>query len=138
MSDSESNAIRDAPGADVLLEWFGEWPSFHDANVLSIELNSSRTSCVRIHYWETTSEVDTKGYFVQQKHAVVSFLLENLKKIDLDGFSGQGIIFGLTLTRSEEGFQLDLDPCYGVAGTLTAEKIRIEIQPGAPPSGDLS
>jgi Immunity protein 50 len=125
--------IHDVPGADDLLKWFGKWPSFHDAEVLGIELNRKGASCLRIHTWEMTKEIDAKGYYVNRKHVVVSFFLENLKDVELAGFSSQNVVFGLTLTRVVGGFQLSLDPSYGVAGTLTAEKIRIEIQPGAPP-----
>ena len=44
----------------------------------------------------------------------------------------QNVIFGLSVTRSAEGMQLLLDPSYGVGGTLTAEAIRVEIEPGKP------
>jgi Immunity protein 50 len=133
MFDMGLELIHDVPGADDLLKWFGKWPSFHDAEVLGIELNRKGASCLRIHTWEMTKEIDAKGYYVNRKHVVVSFFLENLKDVELAGFSSQNVVFGLTLTRVVGGFQLSLDPSYGVAGTLTAEKIRIEIQPGAPP-----
>ena len=115
--------MRGVPGADALIEWFGRWPSFHDAEVLSINLNRSGPSCVRIHTWEMTSEVDARGYYVHQKNVIVSFFLEGLKDIEQAGFSHQ---------------ERDLQPdphahwkkdlvsvsgsCYGVAGTSHGRK----------------
>jgi hypothetical protein len=119
-------------GSEALLQWFGEWPSFHDAEVLSITLNRIGTSCVRIHTWETTAEIGSNGCCVLRKHVIVSFFLNGLKDIELAGFSSQNVIFGLSVKRSEEGLHLILGPCYGVAGSLTAEAIRVEIEPGKP------
>lgn len=132
MPEHQSDAIRDVAGAEALVQWFGKWPSFHDAEVLSLELNRVGTSCVRIHTWEMTGEVDAKGFYVLRKHMKVSFSLDGLKDLELAGFTSQNVIFGLDIRRSEEGLQLVLDPCYGVAGSLTAEAIRVEFEPGMP------
>lgn len=79
-----------------------------------------------------SNEIDAKGFYVQRKHVIVSFFLDRLKNIELSEFSSQNVIFGLSVTRSAEGMQLLLDPSYGVGGTLTAEAIRVEIEPGKP------
>jgi hypothetical protein len=33
--------VPDIPGADDVVKWFGYWPTFHDAQILSITLNRS-------------------------------------------------------------------------------------------------
>jgi hypothetical protein len=132
MPEDQSDAIREVAGAQALIQWFGKWPSFHDAEVVSLTLNRTGTSCVRIHTWEMTEELDVNGSYVLGKHVQVSFFLDRLKDLELAGFSCQNVIFGLGIKRSEEGLQLVLDPCYGVAGSLTAEAIRVEFEPGKP------
>jgi hypothetical protein len=132
LTEDQTNAIQEVAGVEALLQWFGKWPSFHDAEVLSLELNRVGASCVRIHTWEMTNELDANGFYVLRKHAVVSFFLDRLKNIELSEFSSQNVIFGLSVTRSAEGLQLFLDPSYGVGGTLTAEAIRVKIEPGKP------
>ena len=59
----------------ALLDHFGYWPSFHDANVMSYTGPSSERQTVELalHTWEMTSEVDAKGYCVLQKHVLVTF-----------------------------------------------------------------
>jgi hypothetical protein len=132
MPKDQSDASHEIAGAEALIQWFGEWPSFHDAEVLSLTLNRTGRSCVRIHTWEATREVDDKGFNVLRKHVQVSFFLDGLKDLELAGFSSQNVIFGLEIRRSEEGLQLVLDPCYGVSGSLTAEAISVEFEPGKP------
>ena len=63
-------------GAQELHDWFGYWPSFHDSEIVSLHLNRTNPSALKIHSWHTTSEVDEAGYYVQTKHAVIEFLIE--------------------------------------------------------------
>jgi Immunity protein 50 len=98
-----ANAIDEVAGSGALIGWFGRWPSFHDAEILSVSLNRSRSSCVRIHAWEMSKEVDAEGYFIPRKHVVVSFLLDGLTDLELNGFSSQNVILGLSVQRSESG-----------------------------------
>jgi hypothetical protein len=132
LSNAEANAAHELEGASALLKWFGEWPSFHDAEVLSVVLDRRGNSCVRIRTWETTKEIDSNGFLRMTKHVVVSFFLDDLNDVELAGFSSQNVISGLSVTRSNEGLQLVLYPCYGVAGTFTCGAIRVEIEPGKP------
>lgn len=132
LTDDQVDAIHDLPGAQALIEWFGRWPSFHDAEILSVSLDRTGTSCIRLHTWDLTGEVDAKGYYLLRNHVVVSFLLDDVADLELVGFSHQNVISGLTVERAQEGFKLLLGPCYGLAGTLTARAIRVEFAPGMP------
>jgi hypothetical protein len=79
-----------------------------------------------------TNKVDERGFYVQEKHAIVEFILEDIAEMDFNGFSRQNVIFGLDLDKKGEGFILTLDPCYGLAGTIEAKKITIKLKPGRP------
>jgi Immunity protein 50 len=135
VAEAQSNAICEVGGAEALVEWFGNWPNFHDAEVLSIAVNQTGTSCVRVHTWEMTPEVDAKGFHVLRKHVVVSFFLDGLKDEQLDGFIFPNILFELTVTKTSEGLRLLMDSVYGIEGILTAKAIRVEIEPGMPVDG---
>jgi hypothetical protein len=121
------------PGASELTKWFGYWPSFHDAEVLDIELHRTGHSTVRIHTFETSSETNSQGFFICTKHVIVGFILEGLKDLHLNDFNGQNVITGLDLKQIGEGYELTLEGCHGVDGTLTADRIHIDIEPGLPP-----
>jgi immunity protein 50 of polymorphic toxin system len=123
----------DIPGASGLFAWFGFWPSFHDGEVLSLHLDRAGPSQLRVHTWEGTPQVDSRGYGVLQKHVVVTFILENISDLELDGFSHQNVLAELTLTELPDGYELKLWPCYGISGEIKARSVRIEFAPSMPP-----
>jgi hypothetical protein len=119
-------------GAQELHDWFGYWPRFHDAEIVSLHLNRRSPSFLVIHTWEMTSKVDDRGFYVLEKHVVVEFVFDDVVELELGGFSHQNVIFGLDIQKKEGGFVVTLDPCYGMAGTIEVENISIRIKPGKP------
>jgi hypothetical protein len=127
-----SEAIKEVVGADDLIAWFGEWPSFHDAEVLSLELNRAGVSRIHVHYWNRTANISLEGRRNVDNHCVVTFLLEEISFLELADFSGQNVISELQIQKQEAGYRLELSPCYGLAGYLVAKSIRVEFRPGIP------
>ena len=89
----------DIPGAAGVLAWFGYWPSFHDAEGLSITLDRSHPSRIVVHTWNRTDEVDARGYFVLDEHAIVTFVLEDflldrqgITNTQIAGFNSQNVL----------------------------------------------
>lgn len=136
----------DVAGGDQLLKWFGEVPTFHDAEIVSLSLNRVGASELRIHGWVMTDEVDQHGYIVLDKYAVVTFRFSDIMDLQLDGFSGQNVIAGLVLQRAtdrgragyyalpeDEGdIEIELLPCYGLDGFIRVKKLAISFVPGRP------
>jgi hypothetical protein len=127
------------PGADQVVQWFGYWPSFHDAEVLSITLNRSGASYVQIHTWEKTSEVDANGYYVRTKHAVVTFLFEGflmdreeISRMRIEWFNHQNVLTSLRVVRIPDGHSLFLDGIFGVDACIDCERISVTLEPGMP------
>ncbi len=124
----------DTPGASDLFAWFGFWPTFHDGEVLSLHLDRAGPSHLRVHTWERTNELDSRRYYVLRKHVLVTFILEDISELELDGFSRQNVLAELTLTQHPDGYNLKLWPCYGISGEIRARSVRIEFEPGMPPN----
>lgn len=136
----------DMPGGDELLAWFGEVPTFHDAEIISLSLSRNGVSELKIHGWIMTGGVDPSGYIVLDRHAVVTFSFEGIVDLQLDGFSGQNVIAGLVLQRATNrgrtghyaipeddlDVEIELLPCYGLDGFIRAKKIAISFVPGQP------
>ncbi len=96
--------VPDIPGAEDVVRWFGQWPSFHDAEVISIALHRSKGVIVEMHAFETSSEVDTRGYYVQAKHAIITFALdgfpmnaEGIASTRIDYFNHQNVLSGVDI-----------------------------------------
>jgi hypothetical protein len=130
--ESVEEFLESVPGAGDLFAWFGYWPNFHDAEIISLALNRSGASTLRIHTWETTSRVDERGYYVLDKHVHVAFQMEDIRSLSLSDFNQQNVIFGLSLRHTEDGFEICLDPCYGLSGSILAQKLSIQIEPMPP------
>jgi hypothetical protein len=124
--------LKSIEGAQQLQQWFGYWPSFHDAEVLALHLNRSAPSTLAVHTWETTNQVDEKGYFVMERHVVVEFALKEVSELNVSGFNHQNVISSLTIDKLPEGFRLTLIDCYGLAGTIEASELSIRLIPGKP------
>jgi hypothetical protein len=136
------SAFSDVPGGPELIKWFGDAPSFHDAEILELSLNRSGTSTLRIHTWRTTGAVNEKGHFVTDKDAIVTFKFQEISALQLDGFSSQNVIFGLHLRRlpatsatsdtEASCYEITLEPCYGLHGVICARQLSIALTPGRP------
>jgi hypothetical protein len=124
------SVLNNLPGGQALIEWFGRVPRFHDAELQEIRLASNGPSTLRIRTWRMTNQVDDRGYFVLDKHAMVTITLERVSSVALDHFDLPGIIGDLEITSVENGFQLSWDGSYGVEGRLRAEQLRIDFTPG--------
>ena len=129
----------DIRGAADILRWFGYWPSFHDAEVLSITLDRSHPSRIVVHTWNRTDAVDARGYFVLDKHAIVTFVLEDflldqqgITNTQIDGFNAQNVLSSLTVRKTVEGYDLILYGIYGVSASISARRLRVELSPGKP------
>ncbi len=124
--------IDNIPGAKAFIDWFGSWPSFHDAEVIELHLSRSESSWIKIHTWKRTEKVDAEGFFVSDKNAIVTFEMSDVEDLELNGFSGQNVISKLEILPIEESFELELSHCYGVSGRIKAANISIEFAPGTP------
>ena len=126
--------LADIPGASDLFAWFGYWPTFHDGELISVHLDRTGPSRLLVHTWEKTREVDSRGYYALQKHIIVTFVLEDIRDLELDGFSCQNVLANLTITKDPNGYKLELWPCHGISGAITAGSVRIELESGMPSS----
>ena len=129
----------DIPGKADVLAWFGYWPSFHDAEVLSITLDRAYPSRIAVHTWNRTPELDARGYYVLDKHAIVTFVLEDflldregITNTQIDGFNHQNVLSSLTVRKTLEGYDLILNGIFGVSASISVRCLRVELSPGKP------
>ena len=87
---------------------------------------------MRVHTWEMTKETDDNGYYVLAKHIVVEFIFEAVYGLSLNGFNQQNVIFGLAIEKTDSGFRVRLDDCYGLAGSIESKKLSLRLTPGKP------
>jgi hypothetical protein len=117
--------VDEVSGSGAVIQYLGEWPSFHDAEIVSISLSRSGPSVVRVYPYSP------------DKPATVEFILEDVTDVELDGFSSQNVIFGLDIKKMDQAgetyYRLMMSPCFGLAGRLDAKSLRVELHPGKSP-----
>ena len=124
----------------LVLEAFGRWPSFHDAEVHSALLDRTRkfdngsfypSVELVIHGWNMTSEITDKGYYKLENQNLVHFIFEEVSDLELDGLNHQNVIssLDLSLQKNKSGeslFFVELAHCYGLSGSFKAKRASIE------------
>jgi Immunity protein 50 len=115
-------------GADKVRQWFGSWPNFHDAEVISLSLARQDQSILRVYP------------YYPHKPATVDFIFENVTDVELQDFSAQNVISSLKIEiatdqNGDKVFRIVLGPCYGLAGKIDARSLRVELSPGKSPDG---
>ncbi len=93
---------RNVKGYEGILKQFGSWPSFHDAEIVSILLDRDEghgrvgpTITLKIHAFNMTSEITEGGYYKSINHAVITFYFMDVVDFELKyGFGIQNSISG--------------------------------------------
>ena len=127
------------PGASDVTSWFGDWPTFHDAEVLSIHLDRLRGFEVVIHAFNMTSEVDAAGRYVLTKHALVTFRLEGFPQDEagivntrIEGFNQQNVLSSASIHDRSGSYELRLEAIYGADCSIVCNRISVTLEPGIP------
>jgi Immunity protein 50 len=119
-------------GAIELATWFGRWPSFHDAEVVSVHLNRSGQSFLDVHAWLLGAPDPVTGQLGREGECLVRFTLSDVTDLELADFSEQNVVAGLSLLRDGSGWRLKLAPCYGLAGYIKCADVAISFTKGGP------
>jgi len=121
-------------GESKVMDAFGYFPTFHDAEVIWVKLNRNSSPGVEwpvptlefvLHGWEMTQEVNEKGYYVLTKHHLVHFMFSGIDHVNLQHFNHQNAIFELRINEIEnpaDHAKLEIEICHahGLNGTFRA------------------
>ncbi len=119
-------------GWPSVIEWFGCVPTFHDAEIIALELQREPAlSTLKLAFWRTNKDVTASGVYRQDRHATVIFEIGEIEELRLDGWSRQNVIDELTVQRTTSGFKLVFPQIYGVDGEVSARHLAVRIEPAA-------
>jgi hypothetical protein len=125
-------------GAQQLMAVFGYWPSFHDAEVLSIKLDRMAIDEsdgpileATVHVFEMTSEVDSTGHYVLRHHVLAHLRFDDVVELTLEGFNHQNALFGLGIKDIRERqlerirWEVSFDPSWGVGASFQCYGVEV-------------
>jgi hypothetical protein len=122
----------DIVGWDLVTDWFGYSPNFHDAEVISISLNRLPVSAtIQIYAWRTSSsEVDENGNYKTDRHATVILHLEGIRSLSLEDWNHQNVLNSISVHSQGDLNTLLIDGLFGLSGEIAAQNITASVQPG--------
>ena len=114
----QADVARKISGARDVIAALGEWPSFHDAEILRVVINRGGRSSV-------TLRLMIAAY--QQKS--VTFTFERIADMRLEGedADGQNVIGALAIEMDDQFTTVHFSPCYGLAGYIKAQAVSVSI-----------
>ena len=130
------NEAEIVENAALLTHVFGGWPSFHDAEVLTMHLDRageggpSLEACV--HVFRATSEVGADGRYVLTRHTKVTLRFCNILLPALRGFNEQNSVSELDIEEVDpaehDGRRLSarFGSNFGVEADLLCDRILVK------------
>ncbi|WP_139920939.1 Imm50 family immunity protein [Hymenobacter sp. DG01] len=126
MSETESVNLNRIVNSEIVLQHFGYWPEFHDAEITkaTFEAHSTGRSSVTflIDAFEITSEIDEKGYYKLTKHCKIELQFIGIKEMEFDYFSHQNVIFELILEEEKSSIKCTINSSVGLDAVVVAEE----------------
>jgi hypothetical protein len=127
-------------GSERIVKVFGHWPSFHDAEVLSLRLargtqenegSAAPSMEMVIHAFEMTDEVSPRGTYVLRKHVLVHFRFNDIVDLKLEDFNHQNVLLRLCIFDIREDqlekiyFEIRMDSSFGLNGGCKCKSVEV-------------
>ena len=129
------------PGGQAVIDWFGFVPTFHDAELDRLEITSGAAS-LALRAFRMTDAADENGFFVLDRHALVTLHLSNVTGAHLCG-NATSILAELGIRRvgvapagfstcggpTTEDIEVSFDTSYGLEGSIYAREVSFSVEP---------
>lgn len=129
-------------GSEKLTQIFGYWPSFHDAEVMELNLWRGNVNpekgqynfpvcTVTLHLWEITDEVDSKGFYVLRNHTLASIRFFDAQELNVEGFNHQNAIARLDIAEEQGSeatrrlFNVRFPAAFGMDASFKCSRIEV-------------
>ena len=141
----DSSVYEQIINFESILDHFGYWPSFHDAEVASFTFSRSSLNgdigpqvSFDVHAFEISSNISPENKYVLKKHCVITFEFYNVEIINFNGFNHQNALYGISFSAmrnidNQEVIAVKLDASHGLETSFRAKQVAVsEVKPGKP------
>lgn len=140
---AEFDPNKDVVNAESLFRVFGNWPSFHDAEIVWIRLDrgaGSPSLKAAFHLFRMTPDVDERGYYVLKDHSLAVIRFDNIVLRELKWFNHQNSIDGLEVgPGSERRLAIEFPSNWGCDANFECDRIEVlSVEPFTPERGQLT
>jgi hypothetical protein len=118
--------ISSIPGATQVVDWFGQWPTFHDAYLVDVVLSTWQPCLLRLHVSKGPG-----GSFIYDNEGMITFYIEPPSHYEIEGTRPGGQLLGLTIYEHPSGCEILMegDVINGVLVTRAISRIELSIWP---------
>jgi hypothetical protein len=134
-----SHPYQHIHGSEKLIAAFGEWPTFHDAEIVKFAMERALESkaddnCVRlaIHVRQHASiDEGTANYRIMMtKNMLASFVCISISNLELFDFNHQNVINSFTVTpiqtNGESNLLVEIESIWGLGGSFKCSVVTLE------------
>lgn len=115
----------------------GYWPSFHDANVIEVIPQNGSVTVV-VHVFAMTNQVDSAGYYVLEKHHLVTLALEGVQSSSLPSDYLSDCLSRLSFHRDGAAICVEFDSHMGTGGEVLCSSVAVlQVVPCSPAGTQL-
>jgi len=137
MPEEENHIIKQIVNSEAIIQHFGYWPSFHDAEVLKVTFEAHPGYRATVTFLLATSEfineVDERGFYKQADNCHVELQFTGIKEMSFDGFSHQNVLWGLSFETRDDSIECTFESSIGLETTIIAEEALVmNLLPVAP------
>lgn len=111
---------------------YGDWPSFHDAEIISLILKrctASKTAnaTLELNYYEVTTENEGTAEFevVKTKNSIIKFLFDGLIESSIEDFNHQNVIDEMTFSEAEGVTHVEIIGTFGAEIQISCKSVEV-------------
>jgi hypothetical protein len=122
--------VNEIINSEIVLNHFGYWPSFHDAEILELKfyllVGERPTLDMKIYVFESTDRLDKEGRFIRDKKCILTFEFQEISNNKFSGFYSQNILGDLDIKEVDYKFRIWLNTDMGIEGKFDCELIIVK------------
>ncbi len=90
--------------ARKVINFLGLWPSFHDAEILKVDLDREKFSLeMELYTFLMLKELDKSGHYKLDKECIITFRFLSIEELELVDFNQQNVISRLDFEQVDDG-----------------------------------
>jgi hypothetical protein len=123
---TDEEALEIIGGAREVIDYFGFWPSLHDAEMLELWLRRPGLCTVSFYVYERSGpDLVAEGH--PWKNAILTFVLKDVFDLSLLNYSSQNVVAAVTFAPVDHGLRMEIYENTGTQGWLEAKSVSVDL-----------
>jgi hypothetical protein len=127
MPELENPALALIVNAEVVRQFFGHWPSFHDAEISKVTFEANPG------YWPSATFTINVCAITQEgqdglkrfKHCAIELQFTGIQELEFDYFGHQNVIFNLVVEESGSNLKCIFESSVGLDALIVAREVHV-------------